>query len=154
MKRFSLLLLLCATFPLLLPADDDTKQVQQALKDQGFYYGDISGTPGEETTQAIRRFQRWYQIVNEAGGHFQSPEDPTPTDWGKIRDAIDDDWTAGGTCRQIIVAEERARPYFAASGQSTKAVRQVCAQSRGVVERQDTISLGKCDQVAIVSGRP
>lgn len=57
MKRFSLLLLLCATFPLLLPADDDTKQVQQALKDQGFYYGDISGTPGEETTQAIRRFQ-------------------------------------------------------------------------------------------------
>lgn len=57
MKRLPALLLLCATFPLLLPADDDTKQVQQALKTQGFYYGDVDGAPSEETTEAIRRFQ-------------------------------------------------------------------------------------------------
>lgn len=57
MKRLSLLLLLGVTFPLLLPADEDTRQVQQALKAQGFYYGDVNGAPGDETTQAIRRFQ-------------------------------------------------------------------------------------------------
>lgn len=57
MKRLPAILILCCAFPLLLPADEDTLQVQQALKTQGFYYGDVNGTPGEETTQAIRRFQ-------------------------------------------------------------------------------------------------
>lgn len=57
MKRLPAILILCCAFPLLLPADEDTLQLQQALKTQGFYYGDLNGTPGEETTQAIRRFQ-------------------------------------------------------------------------------------------------
>ncbi len=38
-------------------ADDVLRHVQQELRDQGFYYGTIDGSPGDETTQAIRRYQ-------------------------------------------------------------------------------------------------
>ena len=38
-------------------ADDLTRTVQQRLKDQGFYYGEVDGRGGDETSAAIRRFQ-------------------------------------------------------------------------------------------------
>jgi peptidoglycan hydrolase-like protein with peptidoglycan-binding domain len=38
-------------------ADDLTRAMQQRLKDQGFYYGEVDGQGGEETSAAIRRFQ-------------------------------------------------------------------------------------------------
>jgi peptidoglycan hydrolase-like protein with peptidoglycan-binding domain len=43
--------------PGLLRADELLRKIQQSLRDQGFYYGPIDGTPGDETTQAIRRYQ-------------------------------------------------------------------------------------------------
>src|SRR3982750_4128672 len=38
-------------------ADQTTSMVQQALKDQGFYYGDVTGKKTADTTAAIRRYQ-------------------------------------------------------------------------------------------------
>lgn len=38
-------------------ADQTTASVQQALKDQGFYYGQVDGQKDADTTAAIRRFQ-------------------------------------------------------------------------------------------------
>jgi peptidoglycan hydrolase-like protein with peptidoglycan-binding domain len=38
-------------------ADDLTRTVQQRLRDQGFYYGEVDGRGGDETSAAIRRFQ-------------------------------------------------------------------------------------------------
>jgi peptidoglycan hydrolase-like protein with peptidoglycan-binding domain len=38
-------------------ADDVIAEVQQALKDQGFYYGQINGDKNADTTAAIRRYQ-------------------------------------------------------------------------------------------------
>src|SRR5271165_5979148 len=38
-------------------ADDLTRATQQRLKDQGFYYGEVDGRGGDETSAAIRRFQ-------------------------------------------------------------------------------------------------
>lgn len=38
-------------------ADETISQAQQALKDQGFYYGEITGEKNTDTTSAIRRFQ-------------------------------------------------------------------------------------------------
>ena len=38
-------------------ADEALRHVQQSLRDQGFYYGPIDGAPGDETTQALRRYQ-------------------------------------------------------------------------------------------------
>jgi peptidoglycan hydrolase-like protein with peptidoglycan-binding domain len=43
-------------------ADDLTRAVQQRLKGQGFYYGDVDGQGGDETSAAIRRFQIRYGL--------------------------------------------------------------------------------------------
>ena len=50
-------LLWVAVTPGAARADDSLKRVQQSLHDQGFYYGSVDGAPGDETTQAIRRYQ-------------------------------------------------------------------------------------------------
>ena len=57
MKKFAFLLFLFSLCVANLRADDQTAAVQQALKDQGFYYGQVDGQPGPETTAAIRRYQ-------------------------------------------------------------------------------------------------
>jgi peptidoglycan hydrolase-like protein with peptidoglycan-binding domain len=41
----------------LVRADQTVKSVQQALKDQGFYYGNVTGDKSGETSSAIRRYQ-------------------------------------------------------------------------------------------------
>jgi peptidoglycan hydrolase-like protein with peptidoglycan-binding domain len=38
-------------------ADQTVHSVQQALKDQGFYYGNVTGEKSAETTAAVRRYQ-------------------------------------------------------------------------------------------------
>src|SRR5580693_4230345 len=38
-------------------ADPKMESVQQALKDEGFYYGEITGQKDADTTAAIRRYQ-------------------------------------------------------------------------------------------------
>ena len=43
-------------------ADDQTRAIQQRLKDQGFYYGEVDGQGGEETSAAIRRYQIRYGL--------------------------------------------------------------------------------------------
>jgi peptidoglycan hydrolase-like protein with peptidoglycan-binding domain len=42
---------------LLARADQMTESVQQALKDQGFYYGEITGQMNANLTAAVRRYQ-------------------------------------------------------------------------------------------------
>lgn len=58
MKRscFALLALLLASAGA-LRADQTTSMVQQALKEQGFYYGDVNGEKTADTTAALRRYQ-------------------------------------------------------------------------------------------------
>src|SRR6266481_211515 len=50
-----LLLAMCAAG--LVRADQTIQSVQQTLKDQGFYYGAVTGDKSAETTAAIRRYQ-------------------------------------------------------------------------------------------------
>src|ERR1700747_528323 len=38
-------------------ADQTVQSMQQALKDQGFYYGNVTGEKNAETTAAVRRYQ-------------------------------------------------------------------------------------------------
>jgi peptidoglycan hydrolase-like protein with peptidoglycan-binding domain len=54
MKSLLLVLLALAATAL---ADDRIRDAQTELKRQGFYYGEIDGAAGAETTAAIRRFQ-------------------------------------------------------------------------------------------------
>src|SRR2546427_4515864 len=53
--RIAILILLASVGPLW--ADQAIQNVQQALKDQGFYYGEITGRKDADTTAAIRRYQ-------------------------------------------------------------------------------------------------
>ena len=52
-----LIVLSLAGLPGQARADEQTQAVQQTLKDQGFYYGDVDGQGGPETDAAIRRYQ-------------------------------------------------------------------------------------------------
>lgn len=54
MKKIALLFLLSITS---LRADELTKNVQTELKELGFFYAEVNGSTGPETTAAIRRFQ-------------------------------------------------------------------------------------------------
>ena len=56
MKRIALLLL-ASVFCLPVRADTQTQAVQEALKSEGFYYGETDGTPGPETAAALKRYQ-------------------------------------------------------------------------------------------------
>src|SRR5260370_41701819 len=57
MKRTIAHLLLAVCVAGLVRADQTTQSVQQALKEQGFYYGNVTGDKSAETTAAIRRYQ-------------------------------------------------------------------------------------------------
>lgn len=54
-------------------ADPAMASVQQALKEQGFYYGEITGTKDADTTAAIRRYQirNGLQITGELNAETQ-----------------------------------------------------------------------------------
>ena len=54
-------------------ADPVVESVQQALKDQGFYYGEITGQKDADTTAAIRRYQirNGLQITGELNAETQ-----------------------------------------------------------------------------------
>jgi len=57
MKRALLTLAMVLWASVSVLADQTTELVQRTLKDQGFYYGDITGQKNADTTAAIRRYQ-------------------------------------------------------------------------------------------------
>ncbi|SRR6266480_3390395 len=57
MKQIIMHLGIALVFVSLMHADQTVQSVQQALKDQGFYYGNVTGDKSAETTSAIRRYQ-------------------------------------------------------------------------------------------------
>jgi peptidoglycan hydrolase-like protein with peptidoglycan-binding domain len=69
-------------------ADDLNRIVQQRLKDQGFYYGEVDGQGGDETSAAIRRYQIRYglkvtgqlndETLHSLGVSPNSAAQPTP----------------------------------------------------------------------------
>jgi peptidoglycan hydrolase-like protein with peptidoglycan-binding domain len=54
-NAFVFFLAVFMTGPLL--ADEQTRVLQGRLREQGFYYGEVDGRGGEETSAAIRRYQ-------------------------------------------------------------------------------------------------
>ncbi len=67
MKRFSLLLLLMLCLLASADADPQIAAVQEALKSQGFYRGEVSGEIDNRTAAAITRFQvrRGLEVTGE-----------------------------------------------------------------------------------------
>src|SRR5213596_2373945 len=57
MKRTILHLVVALFFVGSVRADPTIQSVQQALKDQGFYYGSVTGEKSAETIAALRRYQ-------------------------------------------------------------------------------------------------
>src|SRR4029077_18583180 len=68
MKRTVLQLVVVLSFVGSVRADQTIQSVQQALTDQGFYYGNVTGDKSAETTAAIRRYQirSGLQVTGEA----------------------------------------------------------------------------------------
>lgn len=83
--------LFCLAAFSLVKADRAIESIQQKLKDQGFYYGEINGKKDVDTTAAIRRYQirNGLQITGEINAETQralgityaapSPPRPRPT---------------------------------------------------------------------------
>src|SRR5215208_6128609 len=57
MKRLFLCFVVMFSAVSLVRADEAIRSLQQTLKDQGFYYGAVTGDKNAETTAAIRRYQ-------------------------------------------------------------------------------------------------
>ena len=57
MKRALLCFLVTLCAVSFAAADETIRSLQQTLKDQGFYYGAVTGDKSSETTAAIRRYQ-------------------------------------------------------------------------------------------------
>jgi peptidoglycan hydrolase-like protein with peptidoglycan-binding domain len=57
MKRTTLLFVVVLALLGTVRADQTVQSVQQALTDQGFYYGNVTGEKSAETTAAVRRYQ-------------------------------------------------------------------------------------------------
>src|SRR5215475_873690 len=57
MKRALLCFLVTSCTVSFAHADETVRSLQQTLKDQGFYYGAVTGDKSAETTAAIRRYQ-------------------------------------------------------------------------------------------------
>src|SRR6266508_3996862 len=57
MKRKIIYFVVALCVASLVRADQTVQSVQQALKDQGFYYGNVTGDKSAETTAAVRRYQ-------------------------------------------------------------------------------------------------
>ncbi len=58
MKRLAICLAAACAFSIAhAETDPGIRSVQQSLKDQGFYYGEVTGNKDADTTAAIRRYQ-------------------------------------------------------------------------------------------------
>ena len=85
--KIAILILIVSIAP--IRADQTIERVQQALKEQGFYYGEITGEKNADTTAAIRRFQirHGLQITGELneetlrllGGSSSASSQPSAT---------------------------------------------------------------------------
>jgi peptidoglycan hydrolase-like protein with peptidoglycan-binding domain len=73
MKRFFITALFCLAAFSLVKADRAIESIQQKLKDEGFYYGEINGKKDVDTTAAIRRYQirNGLQITGEINAETQ-----------------------------------------------------------------------------------
>jgi peptidoglycan hydrolase-like protein with peptidoglycan-binding domain len=94
MNRSILLLLLALTAAPLLRADEPTRALQNELKAQGFYYGEIDGISGPGLTAALKRFQirnglevtgtataETLNALNVGGGTAsRAPAEPSPAE--------------------------------------------------------------------------
>ncbi len=84
-----------------LRADQTTSAVQRALKEQGFYYGDVTGKKTADTTAAIRRYQirNGLQITGEIdaetlrslGVDLRLTRSAVPPSGGGPNESVDDE---------------------------------------------------------------
>src|SRR5262245_57647690 len=107
MKR-ALICLVVALFAInFAHADPTTRSLQQTLKDQGFYYGTVTGEKSAETTAAIRRYQirNGLQVTGElneetsrsvksASKSFATASRPTPNPTGARPNSVRSDVSA------------------------------------------------------------
>src|SRR5947207_11409217 len=102
MKRTTLHLVVVLFFLGSARADQTVRSAQQALKDQGFYYGNVTGEKSAETTAAVRR----YQIRNG----LQVTGEINPETLGSLNLASNSTSSAPLTSKSPVTQPSRVRP--------------------------------------------
>ena len=130
MKIKTVLFVILGTIAL-VRADQTTESAQQMLKDQGFYYGEITGEKNSDTTAAIRRYQirNGLQITGELDDatlrslHSSAATSPQPTatathtpsatpDAADLRDAERESADANPATAQPFIAPPQDRQSY------------------------------------------
>lgn len=57
-RVFGTVLLLLCLWPCPVRADEETRQIEEALRKRNFYFGDVDGQVNAELVQALRRYQQ------------------------------------------------------------------------------------------------
>ena len=141
MKRFLLsaaaALVWIAATPGAARADDALKRIQQSLHDQGFYYGSVDGTPGDETTQAIRRYQirNGLQVTGQLNDETRSAI--LKSGGGASSAARDVSVAPSGAVRPRSTPSVSAQPTPRATPRSTPSVRADEGDDDGGFHRGD-----------------
>nr|MDQ2659646.1 peptidoglycan-binding protein [Verrucomicrobiota bacterium] len=101
-------------------ADAVTEAVQRGLKEQGFYYGEVTGSKDAETTAALRRYQirNGLKITGEVNGETQkslgvkgrAPEPRATPDVHKLAPRAETDLREEPTTRQSREQTVRRTP--------------------------------------------
>ena len=130
-------LLWVAVTPGAAHADDALKRVQQSLHDQGFYYGSVDGAPGDETTQAIRRYQirNGLQVTGQLNDETRAAI--LKSSGGASSAARDVSVAPSGTVRPRSTPSVSAQPTPRATPRATPSVRADVNEDDGGFHRGD-----------------
>lgn len=98
-------------------ADQTIESVQQTLKDQGFYYGEVTGEKNADTTAAIRRYQirNGLQITGELNDETlrslrSNPSTPSPAPAITPAPATAD-WRDDSAAESAEIAPDPVQPF-------------------------------------------
>ena len=97
---------------MLMRADQLVESVQQALKDEGFYYGEVNGDMNANLTAAIRRYQirNGLQVTGELNDEtlrslgIKSSGSVATNDQGCVTDSC------GGCCAERVALRTKRKP--------------------------------------------
>ena len=145
MKRSLLCFVVTLCAVSLVRADQAIRSLQQTLKNQGFYYGAVTGDKNAETTAAIRRYQirNGLQVTGEINEETLRSVNPSSNSVASASQPAS---------KPAAIQPNSVRPDASASLES-KLAAAVIQPTRSTAGNQSAI-LGKLLSIRAASGEP